>query len=62
MFMTVLLAALLAPAGGPQLPEGVTCDQVRAMVAEHGRTKAIAWAMRQGYSWRQIQEAKRCLE
>lgn len=41
-----------APA--PQLPPGVTCEQIRAMVAEHGKPKAIAWALRQGYSWAEI--------
>lgn len=58
--IAVLLAALATPAP-PRLPDGVTCEQVRAWVAAHGEARAIAWALRQGYSWRDIGEARRCL-
>jgi phage-related protein len=56
--MIVLL--ILLAAAEPQLP-AVTCDQVRAFVAEHGTMRSVYWARSQGYSWRQIAEAKRCL-
>lgn len=45
----------------PKLPAGVTCSDVRERVAEHGLAVAIAWAVKQGYSWREIRDAKRCL-
>lgn len=37
----------------------VDCVQVRAYVAEHGKAAALAWAIGQGYSWKQIREARR---
>lgn len=55
------LAIILALAAEPDLPAGATCEQVRALVAEHGKPKALAWALRHGYSWKQIREARRCL-
>lgn len=45
----------------PRLPPGVTCADVRAKVAEHGKVYAYAWAKLNGYSSREITEAKRCL-
>lgn len=63
------VAALLAPAGMPTAfageqtaaPIQVDCVTVRYYVSEHGRAKSIAWAIKNGYSWAQISEAKRCL-
>jgi hypothetical protein len=55
------LVIILALSSEPDLPAGVTCDQVRALVAEHGKPRALAWALRHGYSWKQIREARRCL-
>ncbi|PZA09598.1 hypothetical protein DNX69_22780 [Rhodopseudomonas palustris] len=49
------------PAGQPAIPTGVDCVTVRYYVNEHGRAKSIAWAIKNGYSWAQIAEAKRCL-
>lgn len=59
-----LLAAAIALAAGdpPRLPEGVTCELVRAKVAEHGRVYAYAWARLAGFTTAQINEAKRCLK
>lgn len=53
--LVVLASAALA------LPAGTSCDQIRALVAEHGRLKAIAWAREHGYTWREINEARKCL-
>lgn len=40
-----------------------TCEQVRAYVAQHGKAKAIASAIRNGATWKQILEAsKKCLK
>lgn len=44
----------------PAIP--VDCATIRYHVAEHGRAKSIAWAIKNGYSWAQISEAKRCLK
>lgn len=55
----VLTAAGVA--GAAELPPGVDCQTVRRLVAEHGKARALAWALRQGYSWDQIQEARKCL-
>ncbi|NEW91736.1 hypothetical protein [Rhodopseudomonas sp. BR0M22] len=49
------------PVGQPPVPAGVDCATVRYYVSEHGRAKSIAWAIKNGYSWAQIAEAKRCL-
>lgn len=38
------------------------CAVIRAYVAEHGQAAALGWAIRNGYSWRQIREARRCLK
>jgi len=54
----VILAALSTD---PQLPAGVTCEQIKALVAEYGKVRSLTWAVRQGYSWPQIRAAKRCL-
>lgn len=40
----------------------VSCDDVRAYVAEHGRAKALAFAIKNGATWKQIKEARKCLE
>jgi hypothetical protein len=59
MVLVILLTAQLSRM--PQLPAGVTCDQIKALVAEHGYAKALMWAREHGYSWWQINEARKCL-
>lgn len=44
------------------LPSGITCELIREKVAEHGRLASFAWAIRNGYSFEQIRQAKRCLK
>jgi hypothetical protein len=39
----------------------IDCALVRQYVAEHGKARALAWAIENGYSWAQIREARRCL-
>jgi hypothetical protein len=56
-----LVATLAHAADSPRLPPGVTCSDVRAKVAEHGKVYAYAWARLQGYSATEITEAKKCL-
>ncbi|KPG00005.1 hypothetical protein IP86_07695 [Rhodopseudomonas sp. AAP120] len=63
------MSALLAPTSMPAAfaadqaaaPIPVDCATIRYHVAEHGKAKSIAWAIKNGYSWAQIAEAKRCL-
>jgi hypothetical protein len=38
------------------------CVVIRAYVAEHGKAVALGWAIRNGYSLRQIREARKCLK
>jgi hypothetical protein len=59
--LLLLTAAAKADPDPPRLPTGVTCEHVKAMVAEHGKILALAWARLQGYSRRDIEQAKRCL-
>lgn len=62
-----LLAALLCLAASavlaaePKLPPGISCADVRARVAEYGKTVAFGWALANGYSMAQIREARKCL-
>lgn len=39
----------------------IDCALVRSMVAEHGKARALAWAIEKGYGWRDIRAARRCL-
>jgi len=39
----------------------VSCEDVRAYVAEHGKLKALAFAIQSGATPRQINDARRCL-
>lgn len=45
----------------PKLPNGYTCQDVRAKVAELGYVAALALALQNGASWRQLREARKCL-
>ena len=54
---TVFLCLIVSPA------HSHTCEQVRAYVKEHGKAKAIAYAIKHGATWKQILEASRkCLK
>lgn len=68
--LTVLIAALIilmtrpawpAASASTSLPSGVTCEIIREKVAEHGYLRSVYWARSQGYSWAQINQAKKCL-
>lgn len=52
--LIILILLMTRPARAAELPSGVTCEQVRSLVAEHGKVKAIAWAFEHGLSFRQI--------
>jgi hypothetical protein len=57
----VLVLSATAPAE-PKLPNGVTCEVVRDIVAQIGRFRALALALANGASAEQIREAKKCLK
>lgn len=44
------------------LPQGVSCEDIRTAVREHGYVRSLAWAIEHKYSWGQIRAAKRCLD
>jgi hypothetical protein len=57
----ILLLTIPARASTDSGLPGFTCELVREKVAEHGKAVALAWALKQGYSFAQIRAAKRCL-
>ena len=58
-----LIAALVLIATGIRArADQIDCAAVRYYVAEHGEIKAIIWARRNGYSWRDIRLARACLK
>jgi hypothetical protein len=61
--LIVLMTRPAWPSTSPNtgLPSGITCEMVREKVAEHGKAAALAWALKQGYSFAQIRVARRCL-
>ena len=54
----VFLCLIAFPADAFQ----VSCDDVRAYVAEHGKASAIVFALKSGATWQQIREARRCIK
>jgi hypothetical protein len=58
----VLMGTEASAADPPRLPAGVTCEAVRAKVAEHGKIIAYAWATLQGYTRHDLKEAAKCLK
>jgi hypothetical protein len=59
--MTVATTLLAAEQQQPKLPPGVTCEVVRAQVAQHGVLVAYVWAKQNGYSNKLISQANKCL-
>jgi len=56
----LILIAIGCHARAADKPQ-IDCALVRQYVAEHGKARALAWAIENGYSWAQIREARRCL-
>lgn len=54
ILVMILIMTIPARASTSALPDGVSCEQVRSLVAEHGKVKALAWAFEHGLSIRQI--------
>jgi hypothetical protein len=60
LFAVAILIAMGIRARAADLPPGMDCVMVRTYVAQHGKARALAWAIEQGYGWREIRAAKRC--
>jgi hypothetical protein len=56
-----VLIAVCSKAKAADLPAGIDCQQVRQLVAEHGKARALAWAIENKYSFFMINEARKCL-
>lgn len=54
LLVAFLILLMIRPARADGLPDGITCEMVREKVAEHGKVKALAWAIEHGLSIRQI--------
>lgn len=60
--LTLLALILLATCIRARADEArLDCAAIRYYVAVHGRVAALAWAIRNGYSLRDVAEAKKCL-
>ncbi len=57
----IVVLATSAHADEPKLPAGYTCEDVRSIVSEVGKIKALAMAFEAGATWRQVNEARKCL-
>ena len=55
---TVFLCLIAFPAEAFQ----IDCQMVRQYVAEHGKAKALAFAIKNGATFRQLYEARKCLK
>jgi hypothetical protein len=59
LILVAVLTATPASAEPPRLPPGVSCELVRAKVAEHGKVLAYAWALNNGLSLADIYRIKK---
>ncbi len=59
-FALALFLLIISPALAADKPP-LDCEAVRAFVAEHGKLEAIAFAVKNGATWKQIRAASKCL-
>jgi hypothetical protein len=62
MLRATAAIAILCLTAFPAQAFQVSCDDVRAYVAQHGKAKALAFALKNGATFRQINEARKCLK
>jgi len=62
MFRVVAVAFLCLIAFPAQALDEKDCSVVRRYVAEHGKAKALAFAIKNGATFRQLNEARKCLK
>lgn len=60
--LTLCALILLATCVRSRADEKFDCAAIRYYAAVHGKAAALAWAVRNGYSLREIAEARRCLK
>jgi hypothetical protein len=60
MIHAIFLALILTIS--PAQAHTFNCDQVRSYVAQHGKAKALAAAVKHGATWREIVAARKCLK
>lgn len=58
----LVILASIETASSSDLPQGYTCEQVRAYVREYGRVVALIQAKLHGATREQIRQAKECLK
>lgn len=57
---TAILILLLLPSH-PAAAFQISCEDVKAYVAQHGKAKALAFAIKHGATFKEIVAARRCL-
>lgn len=60
--LALLAVCAHARAADTKLPApAIDCELVREKVAEYGKAKAVAWAISNGFSLKEISQARKCL-
>jgi hypothetical protein len=55
----IVCMLLITPAMASPIEVNIDCEQVRRLIAEHGKLAAIKWAISNGFSMRQINQARK---
>ena len=61
LLAVAVLLTVCVRARAADLPEGVDCATIRRYVQQHGQSKALIWALENGYTLAQINAARKCL-
>ncbi len=61
IFTTAMIVVGIVNASAREKFPHLTCPVVRAIVAEHGEARALAYAIQNGATWKQIKDARACL-
>lgn len=59
--LTICALILMATCVRSRAEERFDCAAIRYYVAVHGKAAAVAWALKNGYSFRDIAAARKCL-
>lgn len=59
MIILFMLTGSAGAADRASLPPGVDCDAIRAKVHEFGRARAIIWALENGFTMKEIWQARK---
>lgn len=62
IIITIAAASSVRAGAVTSLPVGVDCQIINGYVAQHGKAKAIAFAIKNGATWLQLREASKCLK